>query len=337
MKGRLFFCNKENVMTKKNFNLNLIISLVMIVFLGSVLAVPASAVEFNFNRMNLGTGVSSKRILNLKNLDSNINDRQAEQIMKNGFLANHTETFGFYTITLEANYVGPGPHDRFFDFTAGLGFFFTLGTGLLFVPTGESRYELAASIEFFDNNKKSIQKFRYCSFLNVKQRAFNEKDYTFKMESLYQDLLKKCQQDAHQVSDQINAGLTFSAMGAAIEAAFKELTANGKIPPASRIAILINPDHQNGSAITVELERLFIQTSRFQVLDRRNIEAVLRELEYQWTPFVDKSTAMEIGGHLGAQFLIFGDISGSDGNKFLTLQAISVHSSQIIAALPVKI
>jgi hypothetical protein len=325
-------------MAKKNFNLNSTIALVAIFFLGFVSATPASAQTFDFDTMNLSTGVSSRRILNLTNLDSNISRRQAEQIMKNGFLANQTETFGFYTITLEANRVGDGPHNNLYEFWTGIGLGVTLGLGLLFIPTGESRYELGASIEFFDSNKKSIQKFRYCCFLDLNHRVTYEQDYTFEMEPLYRDLLKKCQQAAQQVSDQINAALTRSSMRTAIEAAFEELIANDRIPPASRIAILgINPDQQNGSAITIELERLFIQTTRFQILDRRNIEAVLREIAYQWTPFVDKSTATEIGRHLGVQVLIFGDISGSGGNKTLTLQAVSVYTSQVIAVAMINI
>jgi hypothetical protein len=320
-----------------NFNSSGKIVLAAIVIWGFVSAIPASAVEFNFNRMNLSTGVSSRRILNLTNLDSNISSRQAEQIMKNGFLANQTESFGFYTITLEANYVGKGPHDKFFDSTAGLGFLYTLGLGLLFVPTGESRYELAASIEFFDSNKKSIQKFRYCGFLDVKERAFNEKDYTFKMEPIYRDLLNKCQQAAHQVSDQINAALTPPPMETAIEAAFKELVATGRIPPASRIAILgINPGHKNGAAITVELERLFIQATKFQILDRQNIDSVINELHFGSSIYVDPASAVQVGLILNASMIIVGDISGEGVNRRLIFRAISVSTSEVLTVASQK-
>jgi hypothetical protein len=111
------------------------------------------------------------------------------------------------------------------------------------------------------------------------------------------------------------------------------------IARGARIAIIgIRAEKTDESNLYLNaLSSVFVTLRHFDVVDRRNIEAVLRELEYQWAPFADESTATEIGGHLGAQVLIFGDISGNGGNEFMTLQAISVYSSQVIAVSAVKI
>jgi hypothetical protein len=111
------------------------------------------------------------------------------------------------------------------------------------------------------------------------------------------------------------------------------------IARGARIAIIgIRAEKSDeGNIYLNALSAVCVTLQHFDVVDRRNIEAALSELEYQWTSFGDKSTATEIGYHLGAQFLIFGDLTGSGGNKFLTLQAISVHSSQVVAVTTIKI
>jgi hypothetical protein len=328
-------------MTRKN-NLGGRIAFAAIFLCGLVSAAPVFAAEFDFERMDLRTGVSSMKLLNLSNLDSNISNRQTERIMKNGFLSNETESFGYYKITLGYSWVGTGPRDKSYLIWDIISVPFTLGLGSIWIPNGEDRYELMTSIEFFDCNKISIQKIAFSCFLDIPYTAFQmgmDRDCTRKAEPLYRGLLRKCQEAANQAADKINAALLQAKypppppMETVVENAFKELNAGGRIPAASRIAIIgVDPSRRNGAVITAELERLFIRANKFRILDRRNVDAIIAELEFSRSVFVDKETAIQIGGLLGADVIIFGDISDDGTDRRLTFRAVSVRTAEVLAA-----
>jgi hypothetical protein len=73
-------------MTRKNFYSSEISIIMAIVFWGVVAVTAASAYEFNFRQMDLGDGLYSGRILNLRNMESsNISYHQAERLLLKGF------------------------------------------------------------------------------------------------------------------------------------------------------------------------------------------------------------------------------------------------------------
>jgi hypothetical protein len=326
-------------MTKKNFNSSGKIALAVIVFFGFVTATAISAAEFNFRQMDLGNGVFSGRILNLRNMESsNIGNQQAERLMKNGFLSDEMESFGYYQVTLEQRYAGLGPHDTLMNLIGGLGTGATLGFGALFVPAREYRYEVTAKITFFDCNEGFIRQFTSSQFLDVKDSLATKGNYTRKGEPIYRKLLERCQQTAHQVADDINVALKKAKypppppIEIVVEKVFKDLTANGNIPTGSRIAILgVDPIYSSSARITDQLEQFFIQDKRFQILDRRNIEDVINELRFGRSVFVDPTSAVQVGNILSASIIIVGDISGEGTNRRLTLRAVSVSTSEVLA------
>jgi hypothetical protein len=246
------------------------------------------------------------------------------------------EFFGHYKVTLEKRYVGPGPHTALMALIGGLGTGVTLGFGALFVPAGEYRYELAATLSFFDCNGGFVQKFTASRFLDVTDSLARTRDYTKKGEHVYRKLLEECQRAAGRVAGDINAALIRAKypppppMEIAVEKAFEELTAD--IPAGGRIALLgVDPAHSCGGIITDYLERLFIQSKKFQILDRRNIENVLNELQFGRSVFVDSASAIEAGNILSATIIIVGNISGEGTNRMLIMRAISVATSEVLA------
>jgi hypothetical protein len=300
--------------------------------------------------MSLSTGVNTGKLLNLTNYSSTYNivglsgpisSSQLEQAMS-GFLNRKTESYGYYTIELTCRWAGFGKNDTAVTTGAVLGGMFTLGLGLLFIPTGVSRYKLTATLTIYDINKHKIESFTNSDYLDLTDYSY-DKDYTGDTGPVFRRLVKDNLLSANERSEYINAELIKTKPPLSTHA---EITAQSAhawlsqyIARGARIAIIgIRAEKSDeGNLYLNALSSVFVTLRHFDVVDRRNIEAVLREIAYQWTPFVDPNTATEIGGHLGAQVLIFGDITGSGENKFLTLQAISVYSSQVIAVSRVKI
>jgi hypothetical protein len=297
--------------------------------------------------MSLSTGVNTRKLLNLTNDGSEdphgriISSSQLEQAM-GGFLNRDTESYGYYNIDLICRYVGTGKRNGLVFIGGLIGSLLTVDLGLLFLPLGVSRRELTATLTIYDINKNVIDSFTNSEYLDLKEYGL-DKDRTDKTGPVFRRLIKNNLLSANERADYINRELIRAKPPLSTHAEIIAQDAHAwltrYIAGGARIAIIgIRAEESDeGNVYLNALSSVFVTLRYFDVVDRRNIEAVLREIAYQWMPFVDKSTATEIGGHLGAQVLIFGDISGSEGNKTLTLQAVSVYNSQVIAVSTVKI
>jgi len=104
------------------------------------------------------------------------------------------------------------------------------------------------------------------------------------------------------------------------------------MPRDSTIAILsvYSADRETSEYVIDELEYKFVGTRKFKIVDRRRLEQIRREQNFQLSGEVDDTSAVSIGNMLGASIVITGDISGSGASRRLVLKAIDVKTAQIV-------
>jgi curli biogenesis system outer membrane secretion channel CsgG len=86
-----------------------------------------------------------------------------------------------------------------------------------------------------------------------------------------------------------------------------------------------------GALLSDEVTLAFVNARRFTVIDRVNIDAVLREQNFQLSGLVDDDAAVSIGKFLGAAVVVTGSISGEGARKRLVLKALDVLTAEILA------
>jgi hypothetical protein len=106
-----------------------------------------------------------------------------------------------------------------------------------------------------------------------------------------------------------------------------------KLPNVSTIAVL-NISSQNptdSEFIVDELEYRLVNSGKFTIVDRRRLDQIRSEQNFQMSGDVDDNSAVSIGNMLGANIIITGDINNSAGLQWLNIKAIDVKTAQIIA------
>ena len=121
----------------------------------------------------------------------------------------------------------------------------------------------------------------------------------------------------------------------AIPSIFNSLSAT--IPPGSRLAVvgITSADAGEASFYLNELVRQFVNTRRYTVVERSDIDAVINEQNFQMTGLVGDDDYISIGKFIGAEVVITGSISGSGAQKRLTLKAIDMLTSAILSMVSV--
>jgi len=116
----------------------------------------------------------------------------------------------------------------------------------------------------------------------------------------------------------------------AIPQIFSALTAN--IPLRSRLAIVgIDSTNPNEAAFYLnELTLQFVNSRKYTVVDRGDIDKVLVEQNFQMSGYVDDDAFVSIGKFIGATVVITGSISGTGSQKRLVIKAIDVLTSEIV-------
>jgi TolB-like protein len=99
---------------------------------------------------------------------------------------------------------------------------------------------------------------------------------------------------------------------------------------ASIAVISINaPDFYEGEYALEELTLLLVRTQKFRVVDRRNLDVIRAEQQFQLSGEVDDETAVSIGHLIGAAFVITGGITPWESAKHLRLRVLDVQTGQI--------
>ena len=123
----------------------------------------------------------------------------------------------------------------------------------------------------------------------------------------------------------------------AISQIFNQFIQN--IPQRSRLAIvgITATDPNEADFYVNELTMQFVNSKRFTVVDRSDIDKVLTEQNFQMSGMVDDDAFVSIGKFIGANVVITGSISGTGSQKRLIIKAIDVLTSEILAMVPVNL
>ena len=123
----------------------------------------------------------------------------------------------------------------------------------------------------------------------------------------------------------------------AVSQTFAALTP--RIPLGSRVAVvnIAAADPDEGEFFLDEITLRLVNAGQFIVVERRNIEAILDELDFQMTGLVDDNSAVSIGRFLGATVVVTGSISGSGLNRRLVVRALDVLTAEILAMSSVSL
>jgi TolB-like protein len=102
--------------------------------------------------------------------------------------------------------------------------------------------------------------------------------------------------------------------------------------PAGTVVALLNfsaPEMAASEYIMEEFNITLANLGRLRVVDRRNLELLQRELNFQMSGEVDEASAQAIGHMLGAQSIISGSLTLMGDSYRMRIQAISVDTAQI--------
>jgi TolB-like protein len=127
-------------------------------------------------------------------------------------------------------------------------------------------------------------------------------------------------------------------IGMAISKTFDVLTAN--IPGLAgeeakkTIVSIVNisaRDSSQGDYVIDELTNLFVNSKKFEVVDRNNLGAIKNEQAFQLSGDVSDESIVSIGEQLGANVVITGRIVQDGPNNYLRVRALDVKTSRILS------
>jgi len=122
----------------------------------------------------------------------------------------------------------------------------------------------------------------------------------------------------------------------AIPQIFNTLTQN--IPLRSQLAIVgvTATDSNEATFYLNELTLNFVNSKKYTVVDRNDIDKVLTEQNFQMSGYVDDKAFVSIGKFIGATVVVTGSITGIGSQKHLVIKAIDVLTSEILgmASIP---
>jgi len=129
---------------------------------------------------------------------------------------------------------------------------------------------------------------------------------------------------------QVVTGSNYQRLEAAMEKAAATLI--DEMPRNAIIAILsVSSNDRDMAAYAMdELEYKLVQARRFQIVDRRQLEQIRAEQNFQLSGDVSDDSAVSIGQMLGASIVITGDISSFGTVMRLSLRAIDVRTARIL-------
>lgn len=76
------------------------------------------------------------------------------------------------------------------------------------------------------------------------------------------------------------------------------------------------------------LSAKFVRTGEFDVIERRQLAAIMKEQGFQGSGFADESTAMEIGKIAGVEKIIIGSVQKAGNQMKVVARVVSVKTGQ---------
>ncbi|MHB9291277.1 hypothetical protein Holit_00350 [Hollandina sp. SP2] len=106
-----------------------------------------------------------------------------------------------------------------------------------------------------------------------------------------------------------------------------------ELPASATVAVLSIASRDNAEYIIEELEfRLEYLGAAFSIVDRRGVDAIRREQEFQMSGDVSDESAVGIGKLLGATIVIIGSTSGEGKEKRLSVRALDVQTARVVSS-----
>jgi TolB-like protein len=105
------------------------------------------------------------------------------------------------------------------------------------------------------------------------------------------------------------------------------------LPEGATLAIISisSRDAEMAEFVIEELAYLMVDTRKFKVVDRKSLDAIKTEQNFQYSGDVDDDSAVSIGKLLGASIVMTGSISGSGSTRRLRVKALNVLTAEIVS------
>jgi hypothetical protein len=105
-----------------------------------------------------------------------------------------------------------------------------------------------------------------------------------------------------------------------------------KVPENSAIAFLSIANAPNAEYMLNELEYRFTSSNKkYRITERRRLDVIRQEQNFQMSGYVDDNSAVSIGKFLGANIVVTGEVVNVNNKQRLLLKALDVQTAQIIA------
>jgi TolB-like protein len=104
------------------------------------------------------------------------------------------------------------------------------------------------------------------------------------------------------------------------------------LPAQSTVAVInVSSNSSELSAYIVnELEYQLVTAKKFTIVDRKTLDTIRSEQDFQMSGEVNDASAVSIGQMLGASIVITGTITGTGSSQRLSLKALDVKTAQIM-------
>jgi TolB-like protein len=79
-----------------------------------------------------------------------------------------------------------------------------------------------------------------------------------------------------------------------------------------------------------EIEFQLVDSRQLEMIDRKTLDSIRDEQNFQMSGDVSDSSAVSIGNMLGASVVIAGSVTGSGSRQRLTVKALDVKTAKIV-------
>ncbi|MHC6203440.1 CsgG/HfaB family protein [Breznakiellaceae bacterium SP9] len=173
---------------------------------------------------------------------------------------------------------------------------------------------------------------------NTVEFTANSKRIVFKTSSIYLPLVSPIFRVAKDGEFDLGTSQTTSrtsgkstGIDGALERAAQSLTEGLKKDARIAIINISSGDTAQAEFITEEIEVLLVKGG-FTVVDRRELDRIRKEQNFQLTGDVDDDSIVSLGKFAGADIVITGSVSGADSTRRLRLRALNTQTAQVMAA-----
>ncbi|GHV51418.1 hypothetical protein AGMMS49579_06670 [Spirochaetia bacterium] len=117
----------------------------------------------------------------------------------------------------------------------------------------------------------------------------------------------------------------------AVRESYTLLSTNLKDGARMAVISVASEDEAEGEFALEELNLLLVNAKKFRMVDRRSLDAIRAEQNFQLSGEVDDDTAVSIGHLTGAEIVITGSITPYGAAKYLRIKALDVETGEIRA------